>query len=46
MVDPANRDRTRAPATVKAYVKRGTLLLEMATRETGIDPLTPIQFAE
>ncbi len=36
----SNRDRTRAPATVKAYVKRGTLLLEMATRETGIDPLT------
>ncbi|KZC02393.1 hypothetical protein AU375_01190 [Methylobacterium radiotolerans] len=45
-MDPANRDRTRAPATAKAYRKRGILLLEMATRETGIDPLTSIQFAE
>jgi integrase len=45
MLDPANRERTRTPATIKAYLKRGTLLLSMATRETGIDPLTPIQFA-
>lgn len=46
MVDPANQGRTRTEATKKANHRRGGLLLAVATRETGIDPLDPVGFVQ
>lgn len=45
MVEAALKGRTRSEATRRVYVRRGGLLLIAATKETGIDPLTPTQFA-